>query len=142
VPDNVYGPTRRFCDESLPALGAKAVYYDPLIGAGIADFLDGASAVLMEAPGSHTFEMPDIPALVAAARAAGVSTMIDNTWATPLIFRPLEHGIDLAVYAGTKYQAAIPTSSSARSPQMHPPGRRSGACTGTSGLRRAPKRSG
>jgi cystathionine beta-lyase len=103
VPDNVYAPTRRFCDQSLPAFGAEAVYYDPLIGGGITALLDGCCALFMEAPGSHTFEMPDIPALVAAAQAAGVTTMLDNTWATPLIYRPLEHGVDLALYAGTKY---------------------------------------
>jgi cysteine-S-conjugate beta-lyase len=104
IPDNVYFPTRRFCDETIPDYGAEAVYYDPLIGAGIADHLADASALFLEAPGSHTFEMPDIPPMVAAAKAAGVVTMIDNTWATPLIYRPLEHGIDLALYAGTKYQ--------------------------------------
>jgi cystathionine beta-lyase len=104
VPDNVYGPTRRFCDESLPGFGAEAVYYDPLIGSDIAGLLGSASALFLEAPGSHSFEMPDLPALVAAAKAAGVTTMLDNTWATPLIYRPLEHGIDLAIYAGTKYQ--------------------------------------
>jgi cystathionine beta-lyase len=105
VPDNVYAPTRRFCDESLTGFGVETVYYDPLIRAGIADLLDGACAVFLEAPGSHSFEMPDIPAIAAEARRAGVITMMDNTWATPLIFRPLEHGIDLAIYAGTKYQA-------------------------------------
>jgi cystathionine beta-lyase len=105
IPDNVYAPTRRFCDESLPAFGVETVYYDPLIGAGIAELLPGATALFLEAPGSHSFEMPDLPALVAAARAAGVMTMLDNTWATPLIYRPLDHGIDLAIYAGTKYQA-------------------------------------
>jgi cystathionine beta-lyase len=105
VPDNVYAPTRRFCEISLPAFGATPVFYDPLIGAGIGDMLEGASALFMEAPGSHTFEMPDLDALVAAAQAAGVMTMLDNTWATPLIYRPLDHGIDLAIYAGTKYQA-------------------------------------
>lgn len=104
IPDNVYGPTRIFCDESLPAFGVATAYYDPLVGAGIADLLDGASVLFLEAPGSHTFEMPDLPAMVAAARTAGVMTMIDNTWATPLIYRPLDHGIDLAIYAGTKYQ--------------------------------------
>ncbi len=104
VPDNVYAPTRRFCDESLPAFGVETVYYDPLIGGGIAGLLDNATVLFMEAPGSHSFEMPDIPAIVAAAKAAGVTTMLDNTWATPLIFRPLEHGVDLAIYAGTKYQ--------------------------------------
>ncbi len=104
VPDNVYYPTRRFCDETLPTYGARAIYYDPLIGAGVADLLHDASALFLEAPGSHTFEMPDIPPMVAAAKAADVTTMIDNTWATPLIYKPLEHGIDLALYAGTKYQ--------------------------------------
>jgi cystathionine beta-lyase len=103
VPDNVYGPTRRFCDESLPAFGIRTIYYDPLIGAEIAARLEGASAVLIEAPGSLTFEMPDIRAIVAAAKQAGALTIIDNTWATPLIFRPLDHGIDIAAYAGTKY---------------------------------------
>jgi cystathionine beta-lyase len=105
VPDNVYSPTRRFCDESLPGFGVDTVYYDPLIGGGIAELLDGACALFMETPGSHTFEISDIPAMAAAAKAAGVVSMMDNTWATPLIFRPLDHGVDLAIYAGTKYQA-------------------------------------
>jgi cystathionine beta-lyase len=61
VPDNVYGPTRRFCDENLPAFGMRAVYYDPLIGEGIAPLLEGACALFLEAPGSITFEMPDLP---------------------------------------------------------------------------------
>lgn len=103
VPDNVYGPTRRFCDESLPALGATARYYDPLVGAGIAEMMEGVTGLFIEAPGSLTFEMPDIPAFVEAARRAGVTTMMDNTWATPLLYRPLDHGIDIALYAGTKY---------------------------------------
>jgi cystathionine beta-lyase len=104
IPDNVYYPARRFCDESLRDYGAEPVYYDPLIGGGIADLIDGASALFLESPGSQTFEMPDVPAMVAAARAAGIMTMLDNTWATPLIYRPLEHGVDLAISAGTKYQ--------------------------------------
>ena len=104
VPDNVYAPTRRFCDESLPAFGVETIYYDPLVGGGMADLLAGACAVFLEAPGSHTFEMPDVPAIAAAAKAAGAMSMLDNTWATPLLFRPLEHGVDLAIYAGTKYQ--------------------------------------
>jgi cystathionine beta-lyase len=104
VPDNAYGPTRRFCDETLPAYGVGVTYYDPLIGGGIADLLGDACGLLFEAPGSHTFEMPDMPPMIAAAKAAGVPTMIDNTWATPLIYPPLVHGIDMAIYAGTKYQ--------------------------------------
>ncbi|MYZ50126.1 cystathionine beta-lyase [Rhizobiales bacterium L72] len=103
VPDNVYGPTRRFCDESLPDLGVAARYYDPLapeLGA-----LDERTIIFIEAPGSLTFEMPDIAALVAAAEAAGAVTMMDNTWATPLFYRPLEYGVDLSISAGTKYFA-------------------------------------
>jgi cysteine-S-conjugate beta-lyase len=104
VPDNVYYPTRRFCDGTLARLGVETVFYDPLVGDGIARLLDGRSTHLfLEAPGSQTFEMPDIEVLVAAARAAGGRTLMDNTWATPLIYRPLEHGIDLSIQAGTKY---------------------------------------
>ena len=105
VPDNVYGPTRRFCDQSLPGLGMQPRYYDPLIGAGIAGMMGNVAAVLLEAPGSLTFEMPDISVIAAAARESGAVTMIDNTWATPLIYRPLEHGIDMVIHAGTKYIA-------------------------------------
>jgi cysteine-S-conjugate beta-lyase len=105
VPDNVYGPTRRFCDESLPSMGVRTIYYDPLIGSEIAALLPGAAALFIEAPGSLTFEMPDIPGFVTAARQAGVRTMLDNTWATPLIFPALAHGVDLSISAGTKYQA-------------------------------------
>lgn len=104
VPDNVYGPTRRFCDETLPAFGIAAHYYDPLAGAEIGA-MDEATIVFLEAPGSLTFEMPDIAAIVARARAVGAVTMIDNTWATPLVYRPLAHGIDMVIHAGTKYFA-------------------------------------
>jgi len=106
VPDNVYWPTRRFCDESLNGLGVETVYYDPLTGAGISDLFAAERTILfLEAPGSQTFEMPDLVTMVAAARAANVITMIDNTWATPLIYRPIEHGIDISIQAGTKYLA-------------------------------------
>lgn len=103
IPDNVYYPSRRFGDDCLPAFGAETVYYDPLDNDDIAKKMKGASIALIEAPGSLTFEMPDIEAIVAAAKANDVVTISDNTWATPLIYRPLEHGIDMAAYAGTKY---------------------------------------
>lgn len=103
MPDNVYFPSRRFGDESLAAFGASAVYYDPLSVDDLAAKVKGASVVLIEAPGSLTFEMPDVPAIVAVAKAAGAVTVFDNTWATPLIYRPLDHGVDMAGYAGTKY---------------------------------------
>lgn len=104
VPDNVYYPTRLFCQRTLSRFGVETIFYDPLIGDGIARLTEGRRThLLIEAPGSQTFEMPDIAAIVAAVKQAGGRTLMDNTWATPLIFRPLEHGIDLSVEAGTKY---------------------------------------
>nr|AID69656.1 cystathionine beta-lyase [uncultured organism] len=107
VPDNVYWPTRRFCDETLARLGMHTTYYDPLIGAGIVDLMrpDGGSVLFTEAPGSNTFEMPDLNAFLAAAKAKGAMTMIDNTWATPLFYKPIPEGFDFSIQAGTKYFA-------------------------------------
>jgi cystathionine beta-lyase len=102
--DNCYGPTRSFCDRLLKRMGIETTYYDPLIGAGIAKLMQpNTKAVFCESPGSLTFEVQDIPAIAAAAHAHGASVMIDNTWATPLFFRPLDHGVDLSVHAATKY---------------------------------------
>jgi cystathionine beta-lyase len=107
VPDNVYWPTRRFCDGLLRQLGVETVYYDPLIGAGIADLMlpNAGSALFAEAPGSNTFEMPDLNAFLAAARAHDAITMIDNTWATPLFYKPIAEGFDYSIQAATKYLA-------------------------------------
>lgn len=102
--DACYGPLRRFCDATLARLGVEIEYYDPLIGAGIAAlFKANTQVVHLESPGSLTFEMQDVPAIAAAARTAGVPTVMDNTWATFLNFKPLEHGVDISVQAGTKY---------------------------------------
>ena len=105
VPDNVYWPTRRFCDQTLTQLGMETTYYDPLIGSGIADLMrpDGGSVLFTEAPGSNTFEMPDLNAFLQAAREHDAITMIDNTWATPLIYKPIAEGFDYSIQAGTKY---------------------------------------
>ncbi len=103
LPDNVYYPSRRFGDELLSMFGAEAVYYDPLSNDDVEAKMKGASVALIEAPGSLTFEMPDIAAIVAAAKEAGALTVFDNTWATPLFYRPLEHGGDIVAHAGTKY---------------------------------------
>jgi cystathionine beta-lyase len=104
VTDTVYGPTRKYCDKVLRRFGVEVTYYDPLIGAGIAELIrDTTRVVYMESPGSSTFEIQDVPAIAAAARAAGAVSMIDNTWATPLLFRPLDHGVDLSIHAATKY---------------------------------------
>lgn len=102
--DSVYAPTRRFCDGMLKRFGVETTYYDPLIGADIATlFRPNTRVLFLEAPGSHTFEMQDIPAMAAAARKAGITTMMDNTWASPYYFRPLEHGVDISIQAATKY---------------------------------------
>lgn len=104
VSDSVYRPTRTFCDGALTRLGIETTYYDPLIGAGIAKlFRPNTRAVFVEAPGSQSFDMPDVPAIAAQAHAQGATVLMDNTWATPLFFRALDHGVDLSIQAGTKY---------------------------------------
>jgi cysteine-S-conjugate beta-lyase len=102
--DSAYEPTRKFCDQILTRFGVTTTYYDPLIGAGIAEqFRPNTRAAYLEAPGSLSFEMQDVSAIAKVAHAKGAAVLIDNTWATPLYFRPLEHGVDLAIQAGTKY---------------------------------------
>jgi len=102
--DSAYDPTRGLCDGLLADFGVETLYYDPLIGGGIADLItDRTAAIFMESPGSLTFEVQDVPAIVAAARARGVTTLIDNTWATPLHFAAIAAGVDIAIQACTKY---------------------------------------
>lgn len=104
VVDNVYGPTRRFCERVLRRFGVEVEYFDPRIGAGIAERLrPNTRLVFLESPGSLTFEMQDVPAIAEVCRRRGVLTAMDNTWATPLFFRPLEHGVDISIQAVTKY---------------------------------------
>ena len=104
VTDSAYHPTRHFCDKTLKRFGVEADYYDPLIGGDIAKlFKPNTKAVFSESPGSLTFEVQDIPAIAAAAHAHGASVLMDNTWATPLFFQPLAHGVDLSIQAATKY---------------------------------------
>jgi cystathionine beta-lyase len=106
IVDSVYGPTRHFADRMLTRLGIEVEYYEPRIGAGIAALLKpNTRVVFTESPGSNTFEVQDIPAIAEAAKAAGVIVMMDNTWATPLFFRPLDHGVDVSIHAATKYPA-------------------------------------
>ena len=106
IVDSVYNPTRRFADTMLVRLGVEVQYYDPLVGAGIADLMKpNTRVVFTESPGSNTFEMQDIPAIAREARARGAVVMMDNTWATPLYFRPLDHGVDISIHAATKYPA-------------------------------------
>jgi cystathionine beta-lyase len=104
VTDSAYGPTRKFCNDILAALGVETTYYDPAIGAGIAALMKpNTRLIFLEAPGSLTFEMQDVPAITAVAKKHGAVTIMDNTWATPLYFKPHAHGVDLSLEAGTKY---------------------------------------
>lgn len=104
VCDNAYRPTRNFCNGVLARYGVETTYFDPLIGAGIAaHFKANTRAVLVEAPGSQTFEMADIPAIAQVAHAHGALVLDDNTWATPLYHRSLEQGVDISIQAATKY---------------------------------------
>ena len=104
VSDSVYRPTRIFCDTALARLGIETTYFHPLIGAEFSSlFRPNTRAVFLEAPGSQSFEMQDVSALAAIAHARNATVLLDNTWATPLFFRPLDKGADLVVQAGTKY---------------------------------------
>ena len=104
VPDSVYGPTRRFCDTFLKRHGIATRYYDPLIGSGIAQLIgDNTRAILLESPGSLTMEVQDVPGICAVARERSVVTLLDNTWATPLLFPVIAAGVDISILAATKY---------------------------------------
>ena len=104
VCDNAYRPTRNFCNGMLARYGVETTYFDPLIGTGIeALFKPNTRAVLVETPGSQSFEMADVPAIAAIAHARGALVIDDNTWATPLYHRSLELGVDVSMQAGTKY---------------------------------------
>lgn len=106
IVDSVYFPTRRFADTMLKRMGVEVEYYEPELGADIALRMKATTKVVFtESPGSNTFEMQDIPAIVEAAHAGGAVVMMDNTWATPLFFKPLEHGVDISIHAATKYPA-------------------------------------
>jgi cystathionine beta-lyase len=88
----------------LAKLGVTTTYYDPLIGAGIAELVQPKTRLIYtESPGSQTFEVQDIPAIAAVAKAKKLWLLMDNTWATPLFYRPLAHGADVSIQAGTKY---------------------------------------
>lgn len=106
ITDSVYHPTRHFAETMLKRQGVEVEYYDPLIGAGIEALMKpNTRVVFTESPASHTFEIQDIPAIAKAAKARGAVVMMDNTWATPLFFRPLDHGVDISIHAATKYPA-------------------------------------
>lgn len=102
--DSVYQPTRSFCDIMLKKLGVETEYYDPLIGAGIAALVrPNTRLIFTESPGSQTLEMQDIPAIATVAREKKLWLLMDNTWASPLYFKPFLHGVDVSIQAATKY---------------------------------------
>ncbi len=102
--DSVYGPTRAFATGVLTRFGVEVEFYDPMAGAGVArQIRPNTRVVYVESPGSATFEVQDVPAIAAAAHRAGAIVMMDNTWATPLHFRPFDHGVDVSIQAATKY---------------------------------------
>jgi cystathionine beta-lyase len=104
VCDNAYRPTRNFCNGLLKRYGVETTYYDPFIGSGIAALIKpNTRAVVTEAPGSQSFEMPDIPAIAAVAHEKGALVIDDNTWGTPLFHRSLDQGVDISIQAATKY---------------------------------------
>lgn len=104
--DTIYGPTRGFAEKILSKMGVEVEFFDPYVGADIEKlFKPNTTLVVMETPGSHSFELPDVPAIAAKCREHGVWSVIDNTWATPLYFKPLSVGVDVVVHAATKYIA-------------------------------------
>jgi cystathionine beta-lyase len=104
VSDNVYRPIRRFCDTILSRFAVTAEYFDPLDLAGFSRKLsDKTRLVFLESPGSQTMEMCDIPAFARAAHDRGCVVIMDNTWATPIYFRPLDHGVDISIISATKF---------------------------------------
>ena len=104
MPDSVYGPTRSFCDSFLSKMGVATTYYDPCIdAAGIEALFRAETTVLyLESPGSHSFEMQDVPALAAVGRRRGATVMLDNTWGIHY-FQPFRHGVHVSIQALTKY---------------------------------------
>lgn len=106
VPDNVYGPNRDLADWFLRSFGILVDYYDPLIGAGIAGMIrENTRLVWVEAPGSVSMEVPDVPAICSAAHARGVLVALDNTWSAGIAFNAFGHGVDMIMQALTKYQS-------------------------------------
>ncbi len=104
MPDSVYGPARSFCDSFLSKMGVATSYYDPCIdAAGIEALFRAETTVLyLESPGSHSFEMQDVPALAAVGRRRGATVMLDNTWGIHY-FQPFRHGVHVSIQALTKY---------------------------------------
>jgi cystathionine beta-lyase len=106
ITDSVYGPVRGFLAKTMTGLGVEVEYFRPDIGADIRTlFRPNTRVVYLESPGSWSFEIQDVPAIAELAKARGITVMIDNSWPTPVLFKPLKHGVDLSIEAATKYIA-------------------------------------
>ncbi len=104
VSDSIYGPSRRYCTRRLSAMGIEATRFNPLIGAGVEVLIeDNTKAILLESPGSLTFDVMDTPAITKVAKANGMITLFDNTWGVGLLHKPLDLGVDIVMQALTKY---------------------------------------
>lgn len=102
--DSVYEPTRALCDKLLAGLGVETTYYDPQAGAAIAALIKpNTKVIFLESPGSLTFEVQDLPAICAVAKQHNIVTILDNTWASPILCKPFELGVDVSVQSATKY---------------------------------------
>ena len=102
--DTVYGPTRNFATGFLKRFGVSTTFFDPLAGSSIESLIRPETRVIyLESPGSLTFEVQDVPAIAEAAHRRGITVIADNTWGTPLYFKPFAHGVDVSVQAATKY---------------------------------------
>lgn len=102
--DSVYEPTRALCEKILRPMGIETEYYDPMLGAGIADLIRPSTKVIfLESPGSLTMEVQDVPAICRIAQQHDIITILDNTWASPILCRPFEMGVDISIQAATKY---------------------------------------
>ncbi len=104
IVDSCYPPTRFFANQQLQSFGVEVEYYDPCIGAGIKDLIrDNTAVIYLESPGSATFEVQDVPAIVKEAKSQGVITIMDNTYSAGVLFKPLEHGVNISVQSAAKY---------------------------------------
>lgn len=102
--DTAYEPTRALCDKLLKNLGIETTYYDPMIGAGIVTLIKpNTKVIFLESPGSLTMEVQDVPAICQVAKAHDIVVILDNTWASPVLFQPFAHGVDVSIQAATKY---------------------------------------
>ncbi len=104
VVDSAYSPTRAFADKFLKKLGVETTYYDPTIGEDIQNLIKkNTKVIFMESPGSLSFEMQDVPAICKVAKKHNIITILDNSWASGIYYKPLDHGVDISVMAVTKY---------------------------------------